>query len=64
MEDKYKISETTKEERKKIIKRALGINLTGARMPSDYALELAKDYIDGKIEIEELQKKILDKNKK
>ena len=52
MEDKYKISETTKEERKKIIKRPLGINLTGARMPSDYALELAKDYIDRKIEIE------------
>lgn len=33
-------------------------------MPSDYALELAKDYINGKIEIEELQKKILDKYKK
>ena len=64
MEDKYKILEKIKEERKKIINRALGINLTGARMPSDYALELAKDYIDGKIEIEELQKKILDKYKK
>ncbi len=64
MENKYKISETSKEERKKIVKKALGISLTGTKMPSDFALNLAKEYIDGKIEIEEIQKKILDKYKR
>ena len=63
--DKYLVSETTKEERKEIIKSALGISLLGAKMPSDDVLELAKQYIDGNIEIDELQKRVLEKyNKK
>ena len=59
--DKYLVSETTKEERKEIIKSALGISLLGAKMPSDDVLELAKQYIDGNIEIDELQKRVLEK---
>ena len=51
MEKKYLVSETTKEERKEIVKNALGISLLGADMPSDDVLQLAKQYIDGKIEI-------------
>lgn len=61
MKNKYLISETTKEERKDIVKKALGISLLGADMPSDDVLELAKQYIDGKIEIEEIQKKVIEK---
>ena len=61
MEKKYLVSETTKEERKEIVKNALGISLLGADMPSDDVLQLAKQYIDGKIEIEEIQKKVLEK---
>ena len=61
MENKYLISETTREERKDIVKKALGISLLGADMPSDDVLELAKQYIDGKIEIEEIQKKVIEK---
>ena len=61
MKDKYLVSETTREERKDIVKKALGISLLGADMPSDYVLELAKQYIDGKIEIEEIQKRVLEK---
>lgn len=61
MKDKYLISETTREERKDIVKKALGISLLGAEMPSDDVLELAKQYIDGKIEIEEIQKRVLEK---
>lgn len=61
MKEKYLISETTREERKEIVKKALGISLLGANMPSDDVLELAKQYIDGKIEIEEIQKKVLEK---
>lgn len=60
-ENKYLISETTKEERKDIVKKALGISLLGADMPSDDVLDLAKQYIDGKIEIEEIQKQVLKK---
>ena len=63
--DKYLVSETTKEERKEIIKSALGISLLGAKMPSDDVLELAKQYIDGNMELDELQKRVLEKyNKK
>ena len=61
MKNKYLISETTREERKDIVKKALGISLLGADMPSDDVLELAKQYIDGKIEIEEIQKKVIAK---
>lgn len=62
-EDKYSIKNTTKEERKEIVKKALAISLLGADMPSDDTLELAKQYIDGKIEIDELQRIVLDKYK-
>ena len=61
MEKKYLVSESTKEERKETVKNALGISLLGADMPSDDVLQLAKQYIDGKIEIEEIQKKVLEK---
>lgn len=61
MDNKYLISETTREERKNIVKNALGISLLGADMPSDDVLELAKQYIEGKIEIEEIQRKVLEK---
>ena len=61
MEKKYLVSETTKEERKEIVKNALGISWLRADMPSDDVLQLAKQYIDGKIEIEEIQKKVLEK---
>lgn len=61
MKPKYLISETTREERQEIVKKALGISLLGVDMPSDDVLELVKQYIDGKIEIEEIQKKVLEK---
>ena len=61
MDNRYLISETTREERKNIVKKALGISLLGADMPSDDVLELARQYIDGKIEIEEIQRKVLEK---
>lgn len=63
MEDKYSIKNTTKEERKEIVKKALAISLLGADMPSDDTLSLAKKYIDGEIELDELQKIVLDKYK-
>ena len=59
MNNKYLISETTVEERKKIVKDALGLTLLGADMPSDEVLELARKYIEGKIELDVIQKKVL-----
>lgn len=61
MDNKYLVSETTREERKDIVKKALGISLLGADMPSNDVIELAKQYIDGKIEIEEIQRKVIEK---
>ena len=54
------IKNTTREQRKEIVKTALAISITGADFPSEKALEIAKEYVDGKIEIEEVQKKIIE----
>ena len=61
--NKLLISQTTKEERKEIIKKALGISLLGDKMPSDDVISMAKEYIEGKIELDEIQKRILQKYK-
>ncbi|MCI8486536.1 MAG: antitoxin VbhA family protein [Clostridia bacterium] len=61
--DKLLISQTTKEERKEIIKKALGLSLLGNKMPSDDVLGMAKEYIEGKTELDEIQKRVLQKYK-
>lgn len=53
------IKNTTREQRKKIVKNALAISITGTDFPSDKALEIVKEYVDGKSEIEDVQKKII-----
>ena len=60
----YLIKDTTKEERKKIVNKALAISLSGAKKPSKEALLLAKEYIDGNKELEEIQKLIIKKYQK
>lgn len=61
---KYLIQETTREEREELVKKAFMISLSGAEPPSKEALELAMDYIEGKKELEEIQKLIVEKYKK
>ncbi len=56
---KYLISETTKEERKKIVEKALSISLTGASKPTDDVLSLVNDYIEGKKELKDIQKCVI-----
>ena len=51
----YLIKDTTKEERQKLVYKALGISLTGADKPSEKALYLANLYIEGKKELTEVQ---------
>lgn len=53
------IKNTTREQRKEIVKTALAISITGTDFPSDEALKIVKEYVDGKSEIEEVQKKII-----
>lgn len=61
---KYLISETTKEERLHIVYKALGISLSDAEAPSEEAIALVNEYIEGKMELEEVQKRIIEMHKK
>ena len=60
----YSINDTTIEERKKLIKKALCIPISGAYIPTDETLLLSKQYIHGKIDLKELQKKVIQKYNK
>lgn len=60
----YSVDKTTRKDRIKLVKKALAISISGADVPADETLNLTKDYVDGKIELEELQQKIIDKYNK
>ena len=53
------IKNTTREQRKEIVKTALALSITGSDMPTDETLKIMKEYVDGISEIEEVQKKII-----
>ena len=59
----YLIKDTTKEERKKLAKKALAISIGSDEMPSMEAIELVKEYIEGRMELEEVQKKVIERYK-
>ena len=56
----YWIKDTNKEERKKIAKNAFGISIASNEIPSKEVIELVKQYINGNMELEEVQKKVID----
>lgn len=58
------IKNTTREQRKEIVKNALAISISGADFPTDATLNIVKEYVDGKTELEEVQKKIINLYKK
>ena len=60
----YSVDKTTRKDRIKLVKKALAISISGADVPTDETLNLTKDYVDGKIELEELQQKFIDKYNK
>lgn len=60
----YLIKDTSKEERKKIAKNAFGISIASNEMPSKDVIELVKQYIDGNMELEEVQKKVIERYRK
>lgn len=55
----YLIKDTTREQRAQIVKQALAISISGTDIPTDNALSIVKEYIDGKIELKETQEKII-----
>ncbi len=53
------IKNTTREQRKKIVKEALAISISGTDIPDINVLNIAKEYVEGKTEIEDVQKKVI-----
>lgn len=60
---KYLIKDTTREERKNIVKNALGIAVADGRVPSDDVINLAQKYINGKMELEQVKEETIKKYK-
>lgn len=60
----YLIKDTTKEERMKMAKNAFGISIASNERPSNETVKLVKEYINGNMELEEIQKQIINKYKK
>ncbi len=58
---KYLIAETTEDERRLIVEKALAISLTGAESPSEDVLDLVNDYIEGRKELNEIQELVINK---
>lgn len=56
----YLIKDTTKQQRAEIIKQALTISMSGTDIPTDKALSIAKEYIDGITELKDVQTKIIE----
>lgn len=60
----FLIKDTTKEERKKIVKNAFGVTISSNEMPSKEVIELTKKYINGEMELEDVQKKVIEMYRK
>lgn len=60
----YLIKDTSKEERKKLAKNAFGISIASNERPSNETVTLVKEYINGNMELEEVQKQIINRYKK
>lgn len=55
----YSIKKTSKKQREKMVKEALAISLSDALPPSEETVKLVKKFIDGEMELEEIQKEII-----
>ena len=60
----YSIKNTTREQRIQLVKKALGISLSGAEAPTDETIKIVRQYIDGTKELNEVQKEIIERYKK
>jgi hypothetical protein len=55
------MEDTTKEERIALANKALAISLSGAEPPTKETLELVNQYIEGNINLEQLQQTVINK---
>ena len=55
----FLIKDTTKQQRAEIVKQALSISMSGTDIPTDSALSIAKEYINGTTELKDVQAKII-----
>lgn len=60
----YLIKDTSKEDRKKLAKNAFGISIASNERPSNETITLVKEYINGNMELEDVQKQIINRYKK
>jgi hypothetical protein len=58
------IKDTTKEQRKKIVEDGLALTTLDAPRPSDDVLKLYDEYIEGRIELAEVEKNVLERYKR
>ena len=63
MSKNYSISETTRVQREKIANDAMAISILDAPKPTDSTLKLVDEYINGKMEIETVLNKTIEKYK-
>ena len=61
MRTDYSIKNTTKVQREKIANEALGISLLGAAEPSEETKALMGEYINGKMELEDVLKATIER---
>lgn len=59
--NKYLINATTREGRAKLIDEALAISTLDCKAPSDEEMKLLQKYIDGEMEIDEVQQTLIKK---
>lgn len=57
------IQNSTKEERQKRLNGSIAIQMTGGKSPTKEAMELYQKYIDGEMELDEIQKLIIEEVK-
>ncbi len=60
----YSIKNTTKEQRKEIVNSALGLGSIDSHEPSIVVLELLDRYVEGELEIKEIQDIVLNSYKR
>jgi hypothetical protein len=64
MSKDYSIQGTTKLQREKFVNDAIALSTLDTPEPSDYALSLIQEYIDGKSELSEVRKRIVSYHKR
>jgi len=59
MSKNYSVKDTTKVQREKYANEALAISILDAPMPSKFAQDCMRQYIDGKCELDDARQQIL-----